>query len=153
MRRKKILSICFVVIPFLVACSGLPKTGGGGPQLVTVTISPKTPAPTVHNFATQQFTAAVTGTTNTAVTRQVNGATGGSASAGMIDANGMYTAPVAVPNPAAVTVSAVSQADVTKSGSAVVTIQAPTPSGTYTVTITATAGTVSQSTSATLVVQ
>jgi hypothetical protein len=101
----------------------------------------------------QQFSASVTGSTNTAVTWQVNGATGGSASAGMIDANGMYTAPAAVPNPAAVTVSAVSQADITKSGSAVVTIQTPTPSGTYTVTITATAGTVSQSTSATLVVQ
>jgi hypothetical protein len=125
--------------------------GGGGGNLVAVSVAPKT----VNRFPgqQQQFTASVTGTTNTAVTWQVNGATGGSASAGAIDANGMYTAPAAVPSPASVTVSAVSQADVTKSGSAVVTIQAPTPSGTYTITVTATAGTVSQSTSATLVVQ
>jgi hypothetical protein len=125
--------------------------GGGGGNVIAVSVTPKT----MNRFPgqQQQFSASVTGSTNTAVTWQVNGATGGSASAGMIDANGMYTAPAAVPNPAAVTVSAVSQADITKSGSAVVTIQTPTPSGTYTVTITATAGTVSQSTSATLVVQ
>lgn len=118
---------------------------------MAVSVAPKT----VNRFPgqQQQFTASVTGTTNTAVTWQVNGATGGSASAGAIDANGMYTAPATVPSPASVTVSAVSQADVTKSDSAVVTIQSPTPSGTYTITVTATAGTVSQSTSATLVVQ
>lgn len=117
---------------------------------MAVSVAPKT----VNRFpGQQQLTASVTGTTNTAVTWQVNGATGGSASAGAIDANGMYTAPATVPSPASVTVSAVSQTDVTKSDSAVVTIQSPTPSGTYTITVTATAGTVSQSTSATLVVQ
>jgi len=66
-------------------------------------------------------------------------------SARIIDANGMYTAPATVPNPATVSVSAVSQA--------VVTIPAPTQSGTYTITVTATAGSVSQNTSASLVVQ
>lgn len=101
---------------------------------------------------TQQFTATVSGSANTTVTWQVNGVTGGSAATGTIDVNGLYTAPAAVPNPATVTVSAVSQADVTKSGSARMTIQAPTPAGTYTVTVTATAGSVVQTTTAVLVV-
>ncbi|PYX38026.1 MAG: hypothetical protein DMG81_12810 [Acidobacteria bacterium] len=69
-----------------------------------------------------------------------------------MDNTGLYTAPNTVPSPAAVTVSAISQADISKSGSATVTIQAPTPSGTFNVTITATVGSVVQSTTATLVV-
>jgi hypothetical protein len=88
------------------------------------------------------------------VTWQVNGVTGGNASAGTIDANGLYTAPAVVPTPNnPVMVSAVSQADVTKSGAATVTLKAPTPAGTYTVTITATAGSVVSTTTAVLVVQ
>lgn len=122
-----------------------------------VSVSPRT----ASKFPTeqQQFTAAVSGTTNTQVTWQVNGVTGGSAAAGLIDNTGMYTAPGAVPSPATVTVAAVSQADVTKSGSATVSIQSATPSGTYTVTITATAtitatlGSVVQTTTAILTVQ
>jgi hypothetical protein len=129
MRRKKILSICFVIIPFLAACSGLPKTGGGGPQQVTVTVTPATP--TVNNFATQQFTAAVTGTTNTAVTWQVNGVAGGSQATGFISSSGLFVAPGAVPTksdgsgnsvPTTVTVTAVSQANTAVSKSATVTI-------------------------------
>jgi hypothetical protein len=98
--------------------------------------------------------ASVSGNANTAVTWQVNGVTGGNATAGTIDANGVYTAPGVVPSPNnPVMVTAVSQADVTKSGSATVTLKAPTPAGTYTVTITATAGSVVQAATATLVVQ
>jgi hypothetical protein len=129
MRRKKILSICFVITPFLAACSGQPKTGGGVPQQVTVTVTPATP--TVNNFATQQFTAAVTGTTNTAVTWQVNGVTGGSQATGFISSLGLFVAPGAVPTksdgsgnsvPTTVTVTAVSQANTAVSKSATVTI-------------------------------
>ncbi len=135
--------------------SGGGSSGGGGGVIVSV--SPRT----ASKFPTeqQQFTAAVSGTTNTQVTWQVNGVTGGSAAAGLIDNTGMYTAPGAVPSPATVTVAAVSQADVTKSGSATVSIQSATPSGTYTVTITATAtitatlGSVVQTTTAILTVQ
>jgi hypothetical protein len=125
--------------------------GGGGGGSVVVSVSPRT----VNRFPAQQqqFTASVTGNANTAVTWQVNGVTGGSAAAGTVDANGMYTAPGAVPTPASVTVAAVSQADVTKSGSATVNIQTPTQAGTYTVTVTATVGNITQSTSATLIVQ
>ena len=61
--------------------------------------------------ATQQFTATVTGATNTAVTW--------SASCGTITASGFYTAPAAA---GSCTVTATSQADTTKSASAVVTV-------------------------------
>ncbi len=129
MRRKQILSICFVMMPFLAACSGLPKTGGGGPQQVSVTVTPATP--TVNDFATQQFTAAVTGTTNTAVTWQVNTVAGGSQATGFISSSGLFVAPGAVPTksdgsgnsvPTTVKVTAVSQANVSASNSATVTI-------------------------------
>ncbi len=129
MRRKQILSICFVIMPFLAACSGLPNTGGGGPQQVSVTVTPATP--TVNDFATQQFTAAVTGTTNTAVTWQVNTVAGGSQATGFISSSGLFVAPGAVPTksdgsgnsvPTTVKVTAVSQANVSASNSATVTI-------------------------------
>jgi hypothetical protein len=41
---------------------------------------------------------------------------------GMISASGMYTAPMTVPSPATVTITAVSAADSTKSGSAQITV-------------------------------
>ena len=102
----------------------------------------------------QQFTASVSGTSNTQVTWQVNGATGGSPSVGTVDSTGLYTAPSVVPTPnLPIAVSAISQADVMKSDTAMVTIKAPTLSGTYTVTITATVGSLTQSTTAVLVVE
>jgi hypothetical protein len=130
---------------------GVSGVGGAGVGAVTVNVSP----PTASKFPTQQqkFTAAVGGTTNTQVTWQVNGVTGGSVSVGTVDGTGLYTAPAAVPTPDTVTVAAVSQADVTKSGSAMVNILSPTPSGTYTVSIAATVGNVTKTTTATLMVQ
>ena len=87
---------------------------------VSVSISPTSAS--VQTGTTQQFTATVTGTTNTAVTWQVNGVTGGNSTVGTISTSGLYTAPSTVPNPANVTVTAVSQADPTKSASATVTL-------------------------------
>jgi DNA-binding beta-propeller fold protein YncE len=76
---------------------------------------------------TQQFTATVQNTTNTAVTWQVSGVTGGNTTIGTISSAGLYTAPDPVPNPASVTVTAVSQADTTQSASASVSLVYPTP--------------------------
>jgi len=90
----------------------------------SVTISPA--SATVAVGGTQQFTATVQNTSNTAVTWQVNGVAGGNATVGTITSSGLYTAPGAVPSPAAVTVTAVSQADATKSASAQVTVTATT---------------------------
>jgi hypothetical protein len=151
-RRRAMLSLVLTCALILPSCGGGSSSGGGGGGGgIAVNVSPKT----ASRFPTQQqqFTPTVTGTTNTAVTWQVSGITGGSATVGTINNTGLYTAPAVVPSPASVVVSAISQADITKSGSATVSIQTPTPSGTYTVTITATAGSVTHTASATLTVQ
>jgi hypothetical protein len=86
-----------------------------------VTISPNTTT-TLFGGATRQFTATVANATNTAVTWQVNGVTGGNATTGTISTAGLYTAPAKVSAQSTVTVSAVSQADSTKSASAQITL-------------------------------
>jgi hypothetical protein len=72
-----------------------------------------------------QFSVAVTGTPNAAVTWSVNNAVGGNSTAGFITTKGFYTAPLSVPSPNHVTVMATSQEDGTKFASATVTIVAP----------------------------
>ena len=99
----------------LFGCTGVSTTPT--PIPVSVTIAPT--SATVAARGTQQFTATVQNTSNTAVTWQVNGVTGGNATVGTISSSGLYTAPA---SPATVTVTAVSQADTTKSASAQVTI-------------------------------
>ncbi|MFN0121366.1 MAG: DUF1800 family protein [Blastocatellia bacterium] len=94
---------------------------GSAPQTVAVAISPASASP--QTGATQQFTATVSGSANTAVTWQVNGVTGGGATNGTISNSGLYTAPAAIP-PGNVTVKAISQADPTKSASAAITVTA-----------------------------
>jgi hypothetical protein len=100
---------------------------------VSVSVAPASASVQVAN--TQQFTATVTGTSNTAVTWQVNGVTGGNSTVGTITSSGLYTAPSAVPSPATVTVTAISQADTTKSGSASVTVTASSNLAFYVSTI------------------
>ncbi len=87
---------------------------------VSVSVSPATAQ--VPATETQQFTAAVTGTSNTAVSWNVNGISGGNSTVGTISATGLYTAPASVPTPPTVTVTATSQAVPSSSGSATVTI-------------------------------
>jgi hypothetical protein len=88
--------------------------------LIAVIVSP--PAPSVELEAGQTFTASVGGTANTAVTWSVNGIVGGNATVGTVTQGGVYTAPTTLPNPAQVTVSALSQADGTTTGSATVAL-------------------------------
>jgi Protein of unknown function (DUF1565) len=86
-------------------------------------------------LATLPFTATVTGSSNTAVTWQVNGVSGGNSTNGLVSTTvlgtaneALYLAPSGVPSPASVSVTAVSQADPTKSTTATVTIQLPSRS-------------------------
>ncbi len=72
--------------------------------------------------STQQFTATVKGTSNTAVTWSVNGVSGGNSTVGTISSTGLYTAPQDLANPAIVTIQATSQASSSVSGSAPLTI-------------------------------
>jgi hypothetical protein len=74
----------------------------------------------------QQFTATVNNGNSQSVTWSV---TGGSAN-GTIDANGLYTAPAGVPNPASVAVTATSVL-ATAPGSATANIETATAVGTY----------------------
>lgn len=93
---------------------------------VAVSVSPASTA--LNTGATQQFTANVTGTANTAVSWSVANVAGGNSTVGTISASGLYTAPASVPNPATVSVRATSVADPTKSAVANVALSAPPPS-------------------------
>lgn len=101
---------------------------------VSVVISPATV--TLATLATQPFTATVTGSANTAVTWEVSGVSGGNSTTGLVSTTvlgtsneAIYVAPVNVPSPATISVTAISQADPTKSASATVTVQLPSRSG------------------------
>ncbi len=73
---------------------------------------------------TQYFTAYAVGNVNNALTWQVNGVTGGSSTTGTISTSGNYLAPAVLPITGnTVTITAISQADPTKSASATVTLQ------------------------------
>jgi len=71
---------------------------------------------------TQQFTASVGGSADTAVNWAVNGVAGGNSSSGTISTGGVYTAPAILPSPASVTVRATSHADATKFAEAAVSV-------------------------------
>lgn len=68
---------------------------GGTPVPITVTISPSNP--TLPLGGTQLFTAAITGTTNTAVTWSVS-SSDGTTNPGSITSGGLYSAPNNVPS-------------------------------------------------------
>ena len=105
------------------------KTGGAylNVQGLAIVINVEPSVVTVNLAQTQQFTATVTGTSNTKVTWQVNGTPGGNAISGTIDANGLYTAPAILPNPSTVNVTAVSAADTHFMANSQTTIFNPNP--------------------------
>ena len=127
MRRISEILFIATLIVCVAGCSGLSnvKNSGGG-QATGVTVSPVTAS--LDPFGIQAFTAKVQGSTNQAVTWQVNGVTGGSATTGIIDSAGHYTAPHAIASslaandPITVTITAISQASATATGTAVVTL-------------------------------
>jgi len=100
-----------------VGCGG-GSGGGGGPQSVSVSVKPLRTA-LVATTQTQQFTAAVTGSTQTSVTWSVDGVAGGNTSVGTITTGGLYTAPA---GPGTHTVTATSVADTGKSAAASVAV-------------------------------
>ena len=87
---------------------------------IVVTVSP--PSANVTTGGTQQFTASVTGTNDKRVTWSVQGSGCTGSACGTIDQTGLYTAPIAIPSPPAVTVIATSVADNSSFGTASVTI-------------------------------
>jgi len=96
----------------------LAACGGGGGSSTPITVSINTDVSNIETFQTLQFTASVTGTSNTAVTWQLACGTTGSV-CGSLSATGLYVAPNTVPtlatanstDPATLTVTAISQAN------------------------------------------
>ncbi|GAC1513154.1 MAG: hypothetical protein NVS1B11_24850 [Terriglobales bacterium] len=104
--------ILLITLGLLAGCSSGGNNPGGG--AVSVSISPSSTVSVGVNL-TQQFTATVTNTSNTAVNWSVAGSGCSGAACGSISSNGLYTAPATPPSPATVTVTATSAADSTKS--------------------------------------
>src|SRR6202795_905668 len=120
--------------PFILFFSGC--SGGSSTSTTTVTqsairVTVQPASVSVSNFRTQQFTATVTGSSNAAVTWEVNKTAGGSQKFGFISSTGLFVAPSAVPTKSdsqgntvttTLAITAVSQADTTASGTSTVTI-------------------------------
>jgi hypothetical protein len=151
-RRQFAAGLCLAIAltVLLPACGSVVVKTTPPPPVVSVTISPT--SANLFTNGTQQFTAIVTGSTNTQVNWEVNGTAGGNSTTGTISAAGLYTAPATVPS-SAVNVTAVAQADIITTASATVTINPSTANGTYTITVTAMLGGVQHVTPVTVVVQ
>jgi len=94
----------------------------GGTQIyqIVITVSPKSAY--VPATSSLQFSAAVAGTPNSAVTWSAGGVVGGNSTVGFINTSGFYRAPGSVPSPNQVTITATSQQQDISSGSATVTV-------------------------------
>jgi len=82
---------------------------------VTVSVSPLNA--TLYGGQTQQFSATVSNSGNTAVTWSIS-----PSGIGAINSSGLYTAPTSITTQQTVTITATSQADTTKTGSATITL-------------------------------
>ena len=116
--------VCGLLGACVLGLAGCGGSGQSGPPQPQVTVSG---GGQVRLGSTAQFTATVTGETNSAVTWQVNGVNGGSAAAGTISAAGLYTPPATIPAANPVSIAAVSVAAPTLTGSANELIWNPLP--------------------------
>lgn len=111
----------------VLAALVLANCGGGSspppPPPISVSVSPS--SVTLAPGASQVFKSSVSNTSNPAVTWQVNNTLGGNSQLGTINPFGVYTAPTTEPSPPTVNVRAISQADPSKAGAALVTIAQP----------------------------
>ena len=109
------ITIEFVPIvsnPKISAIEILPASG------VSIAVSPG--SATLGQSQTQQFSATVTGSSNTSVTWSV-----APAGLGTVSSSGLYTAPASITSSQSVTVKAVSNADTVTSGTATITLTPP----------------------------
>jgi hypothetical protein len=124
MSRKLLCLLGLLVVSFLCGCSGFVVFGvmptPSPTPLITVSVSPSSAS--VSGMKSQLFTAAVSGTNNTAVAWSVSGTGCTGLTCGSIAANGVYKAPPTVPSPATVTITATSNADLAKIANATVTV-------------------------------
>jgi hypothetical protein len=91
------------------------------PAAITVTVSPASAS--LPTYGTQQFTSAVTGTSNTQVTWSIGGTScAGGNDCGSISAKGFYIAPGVIPGPDPITITARAEVDALAPGAANVTV-------------------------------
>ncbi len=102
------------------------STGGGGDPSVVLTLNGPT---AVVLGASAQYSATVTGNSNTSVVWSVNGVTGGNSTIGTVSTSGKYKAPAVEPPSSKVTVTATSVADPTVSSNLSVTLAPPQGTG------------------------
>jgi hypothetical protein len=114
-----------------IRCGGTSSGSGSNPPPppppnITVGVSPNS-ANVRAGDPPKQFTATVTGSSNTTVSWFVGSVAGGNTTNGTIDSTGLYTAPTSVPSSNAVTIKAVSAADASAGGTSNVTLWNPLP--------------------------
>jgi hypothetical protein len=113
------LILSLSAIATLTSCGGATSAPISGFQAlggVSVSITPA--SMDIKTDTMETFTAVVNNSNVQGVQWQVNGIPGGGGDIGTIDKNGNYSAPHFVPNPSTVTITAVADADNTKSGNA-----------------------------------
>jgi hypothetical protein len=125
-----VAAIFAIVFSFASCSSGAGPSSTKSPapapnSSIAVVVTPATA--NIRAGATLTFSAAVTGTSNTAVYWSVNGTAGGSSTLGTINSSGLYTAPATLPSPNTLTVTATSAAAATATSSSSVTLMNPTP--------------------------
>jgi uncharacterized protein (DUF1800 family) len=120
--------LVFSLLGMIIGC------GGGSTQSESTTTTPQAsvvlnpPASNVRpGDPALQFTATVTGASDTALSWSVNGTVGGSTATGLISTTGQYTAPATVPTNNVVTVQAALVNTPTVQGSSAVTLLNPIP--------------------------
>ena len=155
-RAATLASLLVVAACGILLTSCTVVRNGSEVALPVITLSPTTAS--VQAGAPLQFSATVVSLFSTTITWAVNNIPGGNSTLGTITSSGLYMAPASVPNPATVTVKAISSAETYPYGSAIVTITpsavnatvsvAPIDSSTmagttvqYTATVTGTANT------------
>jgi len=138
-RITRYLAACSLALA-MAACGGGGGSsdgggGGSGSSSSSGTVAPPVQVSIVPTAAsvdvgtgTQSFSATISNSSDTSVTWQVGGVTGGNATLGLISTSGVYSAPASMPTPATVSVTAVSAADPTKQAAATVTLVQPTVS-------------------------
>src|SRR5580693_2541234 len=112
---------CLIIVADTITLTGAAAIGngcsGGSPIQPPVTVSVSPATATLYGGQTQQFTATVTNTSNTAVTWTIS-----PAGTGTISSSGLYTAPATISTQQTVTVTATSQANTAVSASSKVTL-------------------------------
>src|SRR6202007_570664 len=85
---SRFLAVCLAVACPFVGCQGV------RPRKSSIAVSLNETSADVSVGGTVQFGAVVTGTTNTAVTWSVDAVPNGTSQTGLINASGLYTAPL-----------------------------------------------------------